>query len=143
MEIWGITSYRRTIRRNMQYLRTSSIMLALALLPSLAFAASQHKSVTLDQAASIGTQQLKAGTYNLKWDDSKDTTNVDIQKNGKTIATVPAHIVHKGTTDNASMEFNTSSGQNQLQRVYLSKEQLVFGDTSQNSANSQTTPPSQ
>jgi len=127
----------------MQYLRTSSIVFTLALLPSLAFAASQRKSVTLDQAATIGTQQLKPGAYILKWDDSKDTTDVDIQKNGKTVATVPAHIVRQGSSDNASVEFNTAGGQNQLRRVYLSKEQLVFGDTTQDSVNSQTTPPSQ
>lgn len=127
----------------MKYLRTTSIIFALALLPSLAFAASQHKSVTFDQTATIGTQQLKPGDYTLKWDDSKDTADVDFQKNGKTVATVPAHIVHQGNTYNVSMEFNTAGGQNQLQRVYLSKEQLVFGDTTQDSDNAQTTPPSQ
>lgn len=113
----------------MKYLRISSALAVLLFfLPLLAMAAEQHKSVTLDVKTTVGNQQLKPGDYTLKWDDSKDTTNVDIQQNGKTMVTVPAHIVHKQNPDNATFETNTSNGQNRIDRVYTANEVLVLGD---------------
>lgn len=118
----------------------------LTCLPTLALAAQQHRSVSLDQKAMLGTQQLKPGTYTLKWDDSSNTPNVTFERNGKTVATAPAKIVKKDDHNNAAYEFNTASGKNQLDRVFLPHEQLVFGNTAanSNSANAKTaTPPSQ
>jgi hypothetical protein len=117
-----------------------SFAILLAIIPSVSFAAEQHKSVTFDQTAVIGTQQLKPGTYTLKWDDSQPNTTVDFQNNGKTVATAPAQIVHQSNPDNASFEFNTSSGQNQLDRIYTAKEQLLFGPASTNSQSNSSTP---
>jgi hypothetical protein len=117
----------------MHSLKNASVALLLLLLPTLTFAAEQHKSVSFGQTAVVGDQQLKPGDYTLKFDDSQNTTNVTFQRNGKTVATVPAQVVHASNTNNATYEVNTASGQPQLRRVYLSKEQLVFGDNSQDS----------
>jgi hypothetical protein len=124
----------------MYSLKNASIALLLLLLPTLTFAAEQHKSVSFDQKAVVGGQQLKAGDYTLKWDDSQNTTSVAFQQNGKTVATAPAQVVRASNTNNATYEVNTASGQSQLRRVYLSKEQLVFGDNSQDSGSNNTPP---
>jgi hypothetical protein len=124
----------------MQFLRNASIALLLLLLPTLTFAAQQHKSMSFGQKAVVGGQQLQAGDYTLKWDDSQNTTSVAFQQNGKTVATAPAQVVHAPNTNNATYEVNTASGQPQLRRVYLSKEQLVFGDNSQDSGSNNTPP---
>jgi hypothetical protein len=126
----------------MHSLKNVSIAFLLLLLPTLTFAAEQHKSVSFGQTAVIGDQQLKPGDYTLKFDDSQNTTNVTFQRNGKTVATAAAQVVHASNTNNASYEVNTASGQPQLRRVYLSKEQLVFGDNNQDSSPN-STPPAQ
>jgi hypothetical protein len=102
-----------------------------AILPIFAFAASaKSKTVSLDQNVQVAGQQLKAGDYKLKWDDSgSDTANVTIYNNSnKEVATVPARIVHQKNTTNASYEVNTAGGSNQLDRVYFSNEVLEFGN---------------
>jgi hypothetical protein len=126
----------------MKYLRNGSIAFLVLLLSTFSFATERHKSVALTQNATVEGQQLKAGNYNLKWDDSQKTTNVNFEQNGKTVLTAPAQVVHTSNPENANFEVNTASGQPQLRRVYLSQEQLVFGN--ENSANgNSTTPPSQ
>jgi hypothetical protein len=129
----------------MKHLRTACLLsLLLAFLPLLSFGAEQHKTITIDQKAMIGNQQLKPGRYTLRFDDSKDMTNVDFQQYGKTIATQSAKIVHQSSPNNATYELNTASGKNELDRVYLPNEQLVFGNNSQASSattSKTTTPP--
>jgi len=126
----------------MKHLRpTSALAVLLLFLPAVALAAEQHKSVTLDQSTMIGNQQLKPGDYTLKWDDSTDTTRVNVEHNGKSVATVPARIVRKSNPDNATFETNTANGQNTIDRVYTAKERLEFGDTSANSSSPTGTPP--
>src|ERR1700743_756017 len=126
----------------MHSLKNASIALLLLLLPTLTFAAEQHKSVSFTSTAVVGDQQLKPGDYTLQFDDSQNTPSVTFQRNGKTVATAPAQVVHASNTNNATYEVNTASGQPQLRRVYLSKEQLVFGDNNQDSS-SNNTPPAQ
>jgi len=129
----------------------SSIVLALLLtsLPALAFGAEQTKSVQIPQKVMVGTQQLKAGQYKVKFDDAQPQTQVTFEQNGKTMATAPARVVRKGLTEpgmeQADVEINNASGQPELRRVYLKSEQLVFGNKDQNlSANpATTTPPTQ
>jgi hypothetical protein len=124
----------------MHALKNASIALLLLLLPTLTFAAEQHKSVSFGQTAVVGNQSLKPGDYTLKFDDSQNTTSVTFQQNGKTVATAPAQVVRASNPNNASYEVNTASGQAQLRRVYLSKEQLVFGDDNQDGGSNGTPP---
>jgi hypothetical protein len=113
----------------MRHLRTSCLLaLLLAFLPVLALASEQHKSITLDQKAEIGSQQLKPGRYTMKFDDSSQAPTVQFIQDGKTVATAQAQIQHKQNPENAQYEFNTASGQNRLDRVYLGhNEELAFG----------------
>lgn len=130
----------------MKYLRNVFLGLLVMILPVLAFGANstQKKSLRIDQKAVVDGQQLKPGSYTLKWNDNSNNTNVAFQLDGKTVATAPAQVVHQPNPDNANYEINNASGQPQLRRVYLSKEQLVFGGGSQAGANgSQSTPPTQ
>ena len=129
----------------MKYLRTAFLLtLLLAFTSLLSFAAEQHKSINLDQKVTVGSQQLKPGNYTLKFDDSKQNTEVEFQSNGKTVARAPAQVVHKANPDNASFEVNTANGKDQLDRVHVSKnEELMFGNAAHAStATSQSTTPS-
>jgi len=121
----------------MNYLTRKSIFaLLLFVLPTFALAAEQHKTITFDQQATVAGQELKPGDYTFRWDDSKDTTNVEIQRNGKTVATAPARVIHASNPFNATYEINTANGQKHLARVYFSKEQLTFADSTESGANS-------
>jgi len=130
------------------HIKTSWLLaLLLALLPTLALASEQHKTIKFDQKAEVGDQQLKPGSYELKFDNSSKTPEVQFTQDGKTVATAPATLQHSQNVDNAQFEFNTAGGQNRLDRVYLGHNQeLVFGKAAQSSANNQTqstTPPTQ
>jgi hypothetical protein len=127
----------------MKYLRNGSIALLVLLLSTFTFAAERHKSVDLSQKAVVEGQQLKAGTYTLKWDDSQQPTSVDFQRDGKTVATAKAHVVRAANPDNATFEMNTANGEPQLRRVYLSQEQLVFGPRDSTNGMNDSTPPTQ
>ena len=131
----------------MTILRTSWMLtLLLAFLPPMGFAEQQHKSINLDQKAEIGNQQLKPGPYELRWDDSQKNTTVQFQRDGKTVVTAPARVIRKSDRNNATYEINTANGQNRLDRVYLSHEQLAFGKASQSNSSAiskPTTPPTQ
>jgi len=98
------------------------------LLPSVLFAAEQHKSLTLNQPATIGQQELKAGDYTLRWDDKQDNTSVQFQSNGKTVATVQAQVVRRSGPSNASYSLDTQS--HQLKAIYFKNEQLVLNSAS-------------
>jgi hypothetical protein len=131
----------------MKFLRTSwTLVLLLAFLPVISPAEQQHKSINLDQKATIGDHQLKPGLYELRWDDSQKNTTVQFQRDGKAVATAPARVIRKSDRENATYEINTANGQNRLDRVYFSHEQLAFGNAAQanSSATSKpTAPPTQ
>jgi hypothetical protein len=99
-----------------------------SILPAASFAATlKSKDLTLSDNVQIAGTQLKAGDYKMKWDDScADNTTVTIYQGKQVVATVPAQIIRKKNTDNASFELNTADGANKLNRVYLSNEVLDF-----------------
>ena len=77
-------------------LRSKLMVLALALFPAMsAFAANDtHKgALTLASPAQVAGKQLAAGEYTLKWNGDGPTTQVNIIRDGKVVATVPARVV--------------------------------------------------
>jgi len=115
----------------MKYFSSMILGLLLAMLPAFAFGAEQTKSIQIPQQVMIGSQQLKPGQYKVKFDDSQALTQVTFDLNGKTVASVPARVVHKALNEpdmeRADIEVNNASGHPELRRVYLKDEQLVFG----------------
>jgi len=101
-------------------------LLALVSLPG--FAASQKsKTITVTDPIQVAGKQLKPGEYKLKWDDTNNgSTTVTFTQGKDVVATVPAQIKQEKNVSNATMETNTSGGQNQLQRVYTKDGVLEF-----------------
>jgi len=76
-------------------LRTKTCLTVVAVLAlSLPiWARTDSAQLVVDHPVTIGTQQLEAGTYDLKANDAQNQINVVRTDNGKTIATIPCEWV--------------------------------------------------
>jgi hypothetical protein len=77
-------------------LRLQVISLLLFLLPAAAvFAATDANkgSLSIGSAVQVAGKQLAAGEYTVKWDGVGPTAQVNISRDGKVVATVPARVV--------------------------------------------------
>jgi hypothetical protein len=76
-------------------LRTKTCLTVVAILGlSLPiWAHTDSAQLVIDHPVTIGTQQLKPGTYNLKADDGANQINVIRTDDGKTVASVPCEWV--------------------------------------------------
>ncbi len=108
---------------------------ALALLTPLSlFAADKTtRSVTIGDPVTIGTTQLKPGNYKLEWEGNGPAVTVNFMRNGKTIATAPAHL----QTNDSNVKQNdvimdrTNANNEKLKEIDFShnKEALTFGQS--------------
>ena len=91
-------------------LQSKVMFLVLALLPATgAFAANDaHKGgLSLGAPVQVAGKQLPAGDYIVKWDGTGPATQVNIVRDGKVVATVPARVVkldQKATQDSAEVK---------------------------------------
>lgn len=87
------------------------IFLSLLLLPAAIFAADNQKgSLNIGAAVQVAGKELGAGDYTVKWDGTGPSTHVNIIRDGKVVASVPARVVkldQKPTRDTA--EVSTAS----------------------------------
>ena len=80
----------------MKSLRIQVMFFVLLLLPTAGvFAATgvNKGSLTIGEPVQAAGQQLAAGEYKLKWEGTGPTTQVNIIRGDKVVATVPARIV--------------------------------------------------
>lgn len=95
-------------------LRLQAIFLGLLLFSAAAmFAATDaHKgSLSITAPVQVAGQQLAAGEYTIKWDGAGPDVQMNIIRNGKVVATVPARLVkleRKPPQDNADIKTNGS-----------------------------------
>lgn len=86
------------------------IFLSLLLLPAALLAADNQKgSLTIGAAVQVAGKELRAGEYTVKWDGTGPNTQVNIIRDGKVVAIVPARVVkldQKPTRD--AVELNTA-----------------------------------
>jgi len=101
------------------------IMIAVAVLAmtTAAFAGNNsHKdSFQIFEPAQINGTQLPAGNYVAKWEGAGPNVQVNIVRNGKTVATVPATVVQsvqKAESDAA--ELDSKSGTRELNAIHFS-----------------------
>lgn len=112
---------RRTIKTS------CTLALLLAFLPVFASAAERHKNVTFSQKTVVAGQELKPGSYTVKYDDASQGSQVKFVLDGKTVATVPAQIQHDSNVTGATYTLDNSKGQNTISRIYVGpSEELVF-----------------
>lgn len=104
-----------------------TLALLLAFLPVFASAAERHKNVTLGQKAVVAGQELKPGSYVVKYDDASQNSQVKFVLDGRTVATVPAQLQHDPNSTGATYKLDNSNGQNNISRIYVgASDELVF-----------------
>lgn len=103
-------------------LRSKVLFLVLSfLLTTGAFAANDsHKGgLNLGAPAQVAGKQLPAGDYTVKWDGDGPTAQVNIIRDGKVVATVPARIIkldQKASQDMAEVT-TASNGERTLNSI--------------------------
>ncbi len=102
----------------------SKAILAVSIfLAASAFAADSHKgNFQLSSPAQVSGKQIPAGDYVAKWDGTGPEVQVNIVKDGRTVATVPAKLVQldaKADQDAAELK-NGSNGSRQLTTLRFS-----------------------
>jgi len=114
---------------------SKTLVLGLAmLLASAAFASNKDNkgSLQLYDSASVGGTQLKAGSYNVKWDGDGANVQVNVLKGSKVVATVPAHMIdlaEKPANDSAIVKKN-ADGTESVAEIHFSgrKQALAIGN---------------
>jgi hypothetical protein len=107
----------------------SALLLMMLISPSLASAEKESTSITFNEPVMIAGMELEAGRYRIKWDNSvAPDVQVSFEKNGKTIATVPARIVDfENPYDSKTVETRTEGDNLRvLQEIRLKKIALMF-----------------
>ena len=100
------------------------MMLFLALAVGVtALAANGNKGdFQISSPVQVNGTTLPAGDYTAKWEGSGPAVQVNIVRNGRTVATVPAKLVQseQKATDNAAEIQNGGSGQRELTALHFS-----------------------
>lgn len=78
----------------MRYLKYLALLSTFALLTPLGALArdKNERTVTIPNAVTIGSTQLKPGDYKVEWQPAAHGVNVTFQQYGKTVATAPAKL---------------------------------------------------
>jgi len=81
----------------MRFSKYVFILSAFALLLSAGALAKSNnqRKVKIANTVEVGNTQLQPGTYKLEWTGNGPNVNVEFLKDGKTVATAPAHWVDK------------------------------------------------
>ena len=108
--------------------RLVSLILLSTLIAVTALAADGGSGkIRLDTAVKVGTTELPAGDYKVKWTGSGANAQVTLTQ-GKTTATVPAQVVEV-RRNNDAFSTKSESGSRVLTETQFQKETLVFQST--------------
>jgi hypothetical protein len=117
--------------RSAQFFKGLFLVLALA---SLAFGANntQKGNFEISAPVQVSGTQLPAGGYVARWQGSGDNVKVEISRNGKVLATVPARVVELGekAANDAAIVANGADGSRDLNGLRFAGKQvqLEFGE---------------
>jgi hypothetical protein len=117
------------VMKSTQFFKSLFLILALA---TGAFAAgnAQKGSFQVSEPVQVSGTQLAAGDYVARWEGTGDSVKVEIVRNGKVLATVPAKVVELGqkASDDAAEIANNGAGR-ELKALRFSgkKVQLDLG----------------
>jgi hypothetical protein len=116
----------------LKYLALAATLLLLT--PLTMFAADKTtRSITIGDAVTVGSTQLKPGHYKVEWQGTGPAVQVNFVRNGKTVATAPANL----KTDDSQVKqddviMDRTNAHNQtLKEIDFShqKEALMFGQS--------------
>ncbi len=117
--------------KSTQFFKLLLVCFAVALATS-AFAASnvQKGNFQISGPVQVNGTELPAGEYVAKWEGTGENVKVDISRNGKVLATVPAKVVELGQkASEDAAEVVTANGKRELSALRFSgkKVQLQLG----------------
>jgi hypothetical protein len=75
---------------------SKGLLLGLALMLATTAFASNRGSIELQEPVTVGSQQLPAGDYQVKWEGSGPNVEVSILKGKKVVVTSPARVFELG-----------------------------------------------
>ncbi len=105
---------------------------ALASSTLLAQGASHKGRLTLDRPIAVAGQTLKAGQYQVRWDEDGSTAQVKVVKDAKVLVTTTAKVValEKKPVGDRTDTVRDASGQESLSRIQFAgqMQELQFGD---------------
>jgi hypothetical protein len=109
------------------------LVLSLLLVPAGAFAAAEtHKgSLNLTSPVRVGGQRLVAGQYEVKWEGSGPTAQVDILRGGKVLVSTNARIeqLQDKSRYDSNDEVPGSQGDKALREVRFSGQRYAINFT--------------
>jgi hypothetical protein len=112
-----------------------TLLLAFAFtLSTVAFAKTKNEgSFDLTQTATVGSTQLQPGHYKVEWTGTSGTVNVDIMRNGKTIATAEGtlkELASRPPYSSVTLKASTNH-RNRIEEIDFSnsKDALVLSGT--------------
>lgn len=109
--------------KSMQSIKLVMLLLLATALATTAFSADSGKgNFQISDPVQINGTTLSAGNYTAKWDGTGPAVQVNIVRNGKTVATVPAKLVEsdqKATQDAAEIQ-NNAAGSRELKALHFS-----------------------
>jgi hypothetical protein len=113
----------------MQSTKSIKFMLLLfALALSTAAFAGEKGNFQVSDAVQVNGTTLPAGDYVAKWDGNGPTVQVNITRNGRTVATVPAKVVQldqKASQDAAEIQ-NVAGGRRELTNLQFSGKKYTL-----------------
>jgi hypothetical protein len=113
-----------------KYVGILSVLALLFSLNALARDKNQH-SVSIPDSVQVGTTQLQAGTYRVKWEGTAPQVQVTFIREGKTVATVPATLKNDNAITQDDIVVDPASGSARaLKEIDFGHQQqaLVFGE---------------
>ena len=118
---------------------SKSLALGMAvMLASAVFASNPNKgSLQLSDPAIVGSTQLKAGDYEVKWDGDGANVQLSVLQGKKVVATAPAHTIdlpNKAAGDSAVVKKN-ADGTESVAEIHFggkSKALVIGNDSSAN-----------
>jgi hypothetical protein len=87
-----------------------SLLLGIALLLATSAFAAEKGTLTITDPVTLGSTQLKAGTYTVEWDGNGPNVQLNILRGKSVVAATPAHMVDTGRAASTSGYSFTSDG---------------------------------
>ncbi|HEX8817069.1 MAG TPA: hypothetical protein VF753_16350 [Terriglobales bacterium] len=105
-------------------------VLALTMLLAVAAFASNNNKATISFADSVtvGSQTVKAGDYQVKWDGTGPDVQLNIMKGNKVVASAPAHLVdvNQASASDAAITTQNSNGTKSLTGIELAGKKFTI-----------------
>jgi hypothetical protein len=111
----------------------SVLTFALASSSTLFAQGSSHKGrLTIDRPIAVAGQTLKAGQYQVRWEDDGTTAQVKVLKDAKVLVTTTAKVValEKKPIGDRTDTVRDANGQESIARIQFAgqMQELQFGD---------------